>query len=235
MRRADRNRIASAIGVAVLHILIGYMLITGLGMGAIRRAAQQMKLFTIAPEPPPPIEKAVPPRTIARAAAKDQSSPKNLKAEPSPLVAPSVETRLPPPVVAAPTAGEGAQASAGASDVAGPGSGAGGNGLGSGGGLAARAERTAGRLFDSDYPPSARRAGVEGIVYVRYTVNPDGRVGTCTVTRSSGSDALDRTTCRLIQRRFRYRAARDAQGRAVPDDISNFYEWRIGPKPTGSD
>ena len=234
MRRVERSRIAAAAGVAALHVLIGYGLITGLGIGAIRHAAQQMKLFTLEPERPPPLEKPVPAKTAARAPVKRQSSPKNLKAEPTPLVTPSTVVRLSSPMVAAPVAGQGLEASAGASDSAGPGIGAGGSGSGSGGGgLAARAERIAGRLLDSDYPRAVRRAGIEGIVYVRFTVRPDGGVGACAVTRSSGSKMLDETTCRLIQRRFRYRPARDAQGRPIADEVSNFYEWRLGPRPPG--
>ena len=43
----------------------------------------------------------------------------------------------------------------------------------------------------------------------------------CEVVKSSGSAELDGTTCRLIERRFRYRPARDAQGRAIAEDCDN--------------
>jgi TonB family protein len=62
----------------------------------------------------------------------------------------------------------------------------------------------------ADYPPAARRAGMEGSVVVRFTVRPDGSVGGCTVTRSNAGPELEATTCALIERRFRYESARDS-------------------------
>lgn len=84
-----------------------------------------------------------------------------------------------------------------------------------------------GRLKNSDYPRAARRAGAEGTVHVRFLVNPDGGVGGCTVTRSSGHPELDSTTCRLIERRFRYRPARDVQGRPTSDVVVGEQLWWI--------
>ena len=95
------------------------------------------------------------------------------------------------------------------------------------GGLLTRAALVKGRLKNSDYPRSARKAGAEGTVHVRFLVNPDGHVGGCTVTKSSGHAALDATTCRLIKRRFRYRPARDAQGRATSDVVVGEQLWWI--------
>lgn len=54
-------------------------------------------------------------------------------------------------------------------------------------------------------------------MFVRFTVGTDGRAGGCTVMRSSGNAELDATTCRLIERRFRFDPARDTQGRLVSD------------------
>lgn len=82
-----------------------------------------------------------------------------------------------------------------------------------------------GRIRNSDYPRAARNAGAEGTVHVQFAVQPNGRVGGCSVTRSSGHPTLDATTCRLIQRRFRYDPARDADGRAVGDTIVGRQVW----------
>ena len=62
---------------------------------------------------------------------------------------------------------------------------------------------------------------------MRFTVGIDGRVSGCTVTRSSGYALLDTTTCRLIEKRFRYHPARDAQGQPVAETISLFYQWGL--------
>jgi protein TonB len=158
------------------------------------------------------------------------------------VVAPPPEIRLdiPPPVIAAPvpTPIEGSDPSAGAADVKGPGTGSGGQGTGTGsgnagggtgggGGGGARAQLVRGRLMNEDYPRSALRAGIQGSVSVRFTVDTDGVARDCLVTRSSGNADLDTTTCRLIERRFRYRAARDAQGKPVPETIGKTYDWLL--------
>jgi protein TonB len=51
------------------------------------------------------------------------------------------------------------------------------------------------------------------------------------VTRSSGSRALDSTTCRLIQSRFRYRPARDGAGKPIAETIRGEHSWELGPEP----
>jgi TonB family protein len=86
-------------------------------------------------------------------------------------------------------------------------------------------------LFSSaDYPASAIRAGEEGAVGFRLDIGKDGRVAACTVTASSGSPALDSTTCRLITQRARFLPARDRQGWPTGDIASGKIVWRL-PKP----
>jgi protein TonB len=60
---------------------------------------------------------------------------------------------------------------------------------------------------------------------VRYTVRADGSVGGCTVIKSSGRNDLDRSTCRLIEQRFRYTPARDANGAPVQQTMTGWYDW----------
>ena len=90
-----------------------------------------------------------------------------------------------------------------------------------------------GSIRDSDYPRGAYEVGAGGTVYLRFVVAPNGRVSECRVTRSSGRADLDATTCRLIQKRFRYRPARDARGRPIADVIRGEHLWiaerRIDP------
>jgi protein TonB len=45
------------------------------------------------------------------------------------------------------------------------------------------------------------------------------------VTRSSGNDLLDTTTCRLIVQRFRYRPAHDADGEAFESTLVETETW----------
>jgi protein TonB len=197
-------------------------LVFGLRFESVRRVGADLAVFDVVEPPPPPaIESPRPEPKSAQA----PSSPAKAAA---PVVAPQPKVPLPapPPVAAAPVPGPGSGADPGAG-AAGAGSGQGTGGDGDGAGGALHAQRRSGSLRDRDYPPAARREGAEGVVYVRFTVGADGRVGGCTVTRSSGHAALDTTTCRLIEERFRYRPARDSQGRPVPETISLFYQWGL--------
>jgi protein TonB len=240
----NRDRIKSALGVAAFHGLLGYAFLTGLGFDVVAEVSDELKMFDVTEEPPPPPAE-IPPPDEARS-EKNQTkdpegaaSPANLKNTPSEIVAPPPEIRLevPPPVIAAPAAGQGSADSAGATDVPGPGTGSGGigTGLGSGtqgtgtggggGGRFTHARWISGRIQDSDYPRASYEAGVGGTVFLRFVVAPNGRVSECRVTRSSGHPDLDATTCRLIQRRFRYRPARDARGRPIADVIIGEHLW----------
>lgn len=256
--RVDRqDRIRSAAIVAVFHALLGYALIAGLGVDVTAITEEPLRLFDIAePPPPPPLPEPVPPPQKSKEKAarirpapkgeEGAAAPPNLKSSPTQIVAPerAVELPVPTPVTVAPVAGPGAQADAGASDRPGPGTGAGGqgDGLGSGrggdgtgggggGGVATPARQIAGRIYDRDIPcrdPETCRGGTVGL---RFVVAPNGRVSSCTVTRTSGDRDLDGGTCALIRQRFRFRPARDEWGRPVPFVITGSHEWNARVEP----
>lgn len=246
-----RDRIKSAAGVGFLHALLGYAFVTGLGFDVVAEVGEELKIFNVAQElPPPPVE--LPPADEERSERRQTrdpegaASPANLKDTPSPIVAPEPEIVIPvpPPVIAAPAAGQGNADSAGATDVPGPGTGAGGigTGLGSwrhgdgtgggGGGWATPVRWISGRIRDRDYPRSALEAGISGTVFFRFVVGRNGRVTECDVTESSGNAALDATTCRIFLQRFRYRPARDAGGRPVPQELFGEHVWETDRRMT---
>lgn len=214
------ERFAAMLGAILFHAALLYALIFGLRFEPGNRGGPQLAVFDVVEPPPPPA--AEPPRPHPQP-AEAPSSP-GQAAAPIVVPQPKIPLPVPPPVAAAPAPGPGTAAGPGAAG-AGSGQGLGGDGDGAGGAM--HAQRRSGSLRDRDYPPAARREGAEGIVHVRFTVGTDGRVGGCTVTRSSGHDALDTTTCRLIERRFRYHPARDSQGRPVPETIGLFYQWGL--------
>lgn len=235
----NRDRLKAALGVAAFHAVLGYALVTGLGYDVTRTVGESLKVFDVPDEVPPPPEPIVPEEKPSKA-PEGAASPENLKGKAAPVVAPTskVQLKVPPPVRTAPVPGPvpGSDRTAGASDRPGPGTGAGGTGTGtgsggsgsgSGGGIAARAERISGAIVNADYPRAAKRAGIEGTVRVVYTVGTDGRARDCRVTGSSGSEELDSTTCELVERRFRYRPARDAEGRPVPERVGKVYTWYL--------
>ena len=96
----------------------------------------------------------------------------------------------------------------------------------------ARAKANLASLFsDLDYPAEAVAAREEGAVAFGLDIGPDGRVAACTITRSSGSTALDDATCRLISARARFTPAVDAAGQTVADHLAGRIVWRLPPAP----
>ncbi|MGN6821133.1 MAG: energy transducer TonB [Sphingomonas sp.] len=64
------------------------------------------------------------------------------------------------------------------------------------------------KLFSvSDYPPAARRAGVEGRVLIVFSIASDGSVNSCKVAVSSGFDLLDARTCEVVSERGHFARA----------------------------
>ena len=84
----NKDRIWAIAGVVAVHGLLAYALLSGLAMRVSERASDSLKLVDIVlplppPPPPPPPEEASKP--------KGEPSPPNLKAVPSPVVAPAAE------------------------------------------------------------------------------------------------------------------------------------------------
>lgn len=86
-------------------------------------------------------------------------------------------------------------------------------------------------ITDRDYPAAARAARQQGVVHFTLDVAPSGRVTGCTVTRSSGSAALDGTTCRVMRARALFTPAYDAGGNAIPDKVAARIGWKLPPAP----
>ena len=243
-QRTPGERIGAALLTAVLVGLIGWALVVGLAVGLRSVDHAGLTMFEATPPPPPRVEK-VERRPTHSHKREGRAAPANLKAKATELVAPVpvIPPPTPPPMITAPIAFQGAQASQGAALLRGPGTGAGGigNGTGSGGrgdgdgdgGDETPPRRVKGRLKDSDYPRGAGEAGAGGTVSVRYAVEVDGRATGCRVTHSSGNIELDNTTCRLIEQRFRYRPSLDAGGRPVRSWIVVDHDWVVSREAAG--
>jgi periplasmic protein TonB len=209
------------------------------------------------PPPPPSTGSAAPNLRAADPRPEGAASPPNIESTATPLVAP--EPEVPPlsrsPITAATTAATGRDSTSGAAPIPGPGTGSGGFGTGTGSGrygggaggggggggngagwAVTPPRRMAGDLSIDDLPEALRAAGFRGAVEVRYRVEADGRATDCRPIRSSGSRLVDDITCRLIERRFRFRPSRDAAGRPTGSFIEeNHYfesegDW-VPPPP----
>jgi protein TonB len=203
--------------VAILHALLGYAFVTGLAYNVVKKVAADLKTFNVEEEPPPPEEKPPPPPP-------DQPTPPPPVVTPPPIVRtntlppPIVTTNIAPPPVITPRATPAPPAPPAPPPPPPPPKKV----------TPARAKANLASLFsDEDYPASALRSSESGATGFRLDVGSNGRVTNCTVTSSSGSSALDSTTCRLLRSRARFTPATDSSGAATSDSYSGRIVWRL--------
>lgn len=227
---ADRPDQAKAVAaVAAVHVLLAAVILTGLNVRMVSRAVEQFTTINIKEPPPPP---PVPPRKPAPrpTQAKKEAAAPAPRSKPTPLVAPPAKLPVAPPIRAAKVAGSASAASSGAG-TSGSGTGAGGSGNGSGGGGYSDYSRfTPARLISNipnvEYARLSATGIPSGLVGVVILVNRDGSVSNCRIARSSGDPSIDSLVCELTLRYVRFQPARDPEGRAVPQDITYFPNWR---------
>ncbi|MES2136867.1 MAG: energy transducer TonB [Pseudomonadota bacterium] len=216
------ERLVAFAAVALVQLVLGLALLTGLRVPFSQPAEAVDRLVEIAlPKAPPP--PAVQPKPgKAESAPKAASAPLGGSPGPRPARAPPSVT----PVIAlpSPVARSGGGSGSGTAVGAGQGGGSGGQGYGEGGG-GTELEQIAGEITPRDYPRRLREARIGGIVGVLFRVEPTGLVSWCRVTQSSGVPELDALTCRLIVQRFRYHPSTDRFGRPVADEVEGEHEW----------
>ncbi len=231
-----RRQLAAA-GVVTLHSALIALLLRPMLVPAPPRT-DSLILVDVPPPPraPPPLPPDVPPpENPAPPKAEAAAAPPAPRKRPRPVAAPTPPVPAPSPVAAAPS--DSTDTAAGAA-TAGPGGGASGAGAGSGsgsgesgpgGGGATRPRWKSGRIDRRDYPSDASRARITGSVTATLDIGPDGRVAGCRIARSSGNASLDRTTCALIEQRFRFEPARDLAGNPVPGLAGWRQDWWLEP------
>ena len=166
------NRVTALIIVALIHILLGYALVTGLAYEAAKKVIQRVTTVDIneevkEEEPPPPPPKKVelpPPPPVA-------PPPKiNVAVTPPQIQTVTTPPPAPPPIVLAPPAPPPPPPPAKpATPRNDPGSWA----------------------TPNDYPSRALREEREGTSGFRVTIDADGKVANCQITSSSGHADLD--------------------------------------------
>ena len=78
-----------------------------------------------------------------------------------------------------------------------------------------------------DYPSEAIRNDEQGTVAYQLQDDRRGRVSECRIKTSSGSQALDDATCRIIENRARFEPARDRAGKRIADEYSGRISWEL--------
>ena len=163
------NKIIAIILVALIHVAVGYALITGLAYSAVKKAIERVTTVDINEPPPPPPDTPPPPQPDTPPPPVAPPPPLNISIAPPPI---QVQPNIPPPAPvirivppAAPPAPPPPRFTPkGATPRGNPGSWA----------------------TTDDYPSRALREEREGVTRFTVQVSPEGRVTDCTVTRSSG-------------------------------------------------
>jgi len=212
------SRIVAIIIVALIHVVLGYTLITGLAYSAINKVIERVTTVDIEEpvpeeeEPPPPPEEVVtaPPPPVAPPPPMNISAaPSEIRTQPNiPPPAP-IAVRVPPPAPAAPPPAPPAAPSQ-ASPV-----------------QRDNFNRWAARIQEA-YPARAIRQELEGNVGVSVVVGADGRVTSCSVTASSGESILDEAACDGMQRYARYTPAKNDAGQPTTGRDTLTIVYRLG-------
>ena len=226
-----RERLVALAAVVLVQLGLGAALISGFHVDVLKPNDLVSQLIEIAlpqkPPPPPPLVEVRPQPThrhkSASAAPKAEPKPIGGSPGPQPSHAPPVPTPIVPVHPAAPASGGGS--GTGPAVGSGAGGGSGGQGYGEDDGGGTDLVQIAGEIRPSDYPQDLRARGIGGRVMMVFTVGTNGRVTSCTITRSSGVPELDALTCRLIQERFRYRPSTDRYGRPIADEVEGEHDW----------
>ena len=204
-REMSTSRIVAIVIVALVHVAIGYALITGLAMSATKKLIERVTTVDIEepPPPPPPDEPPPPPQQETPPPPVAPPPPISIAVAPPPIrtqvtIPPPAPPRLivPPPAPIAPPPAP-PPAPSQARGVARDGFG-----------------RWAARIQEA-YPSTAVRREIEGNVGVAVTIGTDGKVTGCRVTASSGQSILDEAACDGMQRYARYKPALNAAGTAI--------------------
>lgn len=226
-----RERIAALAAVALVQLALGLALLSGLrvDVGQSGELVQRLVEIALPPKPPPvatrPKAKA---RPQHRSSPAPRAEPKPLGGSPGPQPAHAPSSVTPMIALRPTTPPSGGGTGAGPAVGAGAGGASGGQGYGGDGG-GTDLEKIAGDILPSDYPRALGNRGIGGRVSVTFTVETNGRVTNCRVTRSSGIPELDGLTCRLMEQRFRFRPSTDRYGRPTSDEVDWDHDW-IAPR-----
>ncbi|BBC71560.1 energy transducer TonB [Altererythrobacter sp. B11] len=210
------SRIVAIAIVVLIHLAIGYALITGLAYSAVQKVVERVTTVDIE-EPPPPEEEPPPPPPEPDTAPPPPVAPPppiSIAPAPPPIVTqvnippPAPPARIvppaappaPPPAPPAPSKARGARPDG--------------------------QNRWAARIQEN-YPSRAIRDETEGRVGVRVAIDERGRVSSCTVSNSSGSSILDDAACEGMQRYARFDPALDAAGNPTTGSFSTTIVYQL--------
>ncbi|MHB9878668.1 energy transducer TonB [Pacificimonas sp. ICDLI1SI03] len=213
----SNKRLVSLILVGLIHVALGYAVISGLALKAVKVVAGPLETFEVEEpvepeeEPPPPPEQLdeippyVPPPDIVVQNLPPPPAPvTTVRTPPPPAPPPRVQIPAPPAPPAPPPAPD----------------------------LSRQAEPRRGSDFgfgQDDYPSASLRNEEEGTVTITYQIGTNGRVvnGSCRVVDSSGHSRLDDQSCRLAERNFRFNPGLNRAGEEAVTSRTDRFRWEI--------
>ena len=208
------NKIAAFVVVALLHLALGYALVTGLAYEGFKQVVKKVTTVDIKKDepkkepPPPPKKMAAAPPIVApppKINVSNVSPPVTTVPTPPPPAPPVLVVAPPGPAAAPPPPPQPKFTPKSAQPKGNPGNWA----------------------TTNDYPTRALREEREGVTGFRVTVGTDGRATGCDVTSSSGSADLDQATCSNVMRRARFTPATDGEGNPTTGSYSSRVRWVI--------
>ena len=195
-QQMSATRVRAFIIVALIHIVVGYFLVTGLAYSGARNIMKHLTTVNIEkdkPKPPPP-----PP------------PPKNLP--PPPVTAPVQQIHVAEQPVAAPEPVHQVVVVHNEAPSCTP------------KGPVPKGHPTD-WVTPDDYPPRALREMRGGSTGFRLTVDATGKATGCDVTSSSGSPDLDQATCQYATRRARFSPGMDCENHPAAGSYSSRVKW----------
>ena len=194
------SRITVLIIVVLIHLAVGYALVTGLAYNSVQQLIKHVTTVNVEkdkpkpPPPPPPKKDAPPPPIVAPPPVQTVA----VAPPPAPIV-----LAAPAPAPAPPPAASKAR------------------------GASPKNQADWASRIQEDYPGDALRQNKEGRVGVEVTVGPDGRVSACSVVSSSGTPSLDNAACAGMQRFARYSPALDSAGNPTSTSMRQSIVYKI--------
>ena len=211
------SKVTSIIIVALIHVLIGYLLISGLAISAVKEVVERVTTVDIE-EPPPPEEPDEPPPEQPQETAPPPPvappPPINIAPAPPPIrTQPTIPPPAPPALVIPPPAPVAPPAPPPPPSRA--------------RGATTSGERRWAARIQENYPSRALREEIEGTVGVAVTVTPEGRATNCRVTASSGSSILDEAACQGMERYARFNPALNDAGNPTTGSYATRITYRL--------
>jgi len=228
LEQRNPSKHAYGIGLVVLlHVLLGWALVSGMGQRLIEviKAPIETKIIEeVKPPPPPPPENLPPPPKLAPPPPSFVPPPE-VNVNPPPTPAPTITTTqvAPPPapmVFNAPPAPLAPPAPPAVAAPAAP-------------RVAARpaiANVQACAPKGEDYPAAALRAEATGTTKIRFTVGADGRMTGSDVVRSSGPSREHKQMDRVALAKLSgctFKAGADENGNPVGASFDVDYVWKL--------